>query len=309
MATNTTAVKKIAGINLPVLALLWVCIAWGSTWIVAKIGLDQMPPLQMCALRQLLGGTIWIVFFLVKKQAFPRKDQWGIIFILAVLNFVLSNGLSTWGVKYISAGLGAILGAIFPLWIVIIYLFRGRKIVPLAVAGMLLGFGGVCIIFYDHLQDFLIADFRFGIIISIAATITWAFGSLITRQQMQNFNPYFGLGIQMFISGVFLYGFSSATGAAIPLVEINTTSWQAIAYLVIIGSVLTFAAYLYTLKHLPIEIASIYAYVNPVVAVLMGAYYFRKEQLTTGILIGGVVTLVGVYLVNYAIRKNKNSGE
>ena len=305
MATNTkTAVKKIAGINLPVLALLWVCVAWGSTWIVSKIGLKQMPPLQMCAIRQLAGGAIWIIFFSLKKQSFPQKNQWPIILLMSLLNFVLSNGLSTWGIKYISAGLGAILGAIFPLWIVIIYLFRGKKIAPLAVIGMVLGFGGVCIIFYDHLQDFLVPDFRFGILISIIATITWAFGSLYTRQQMQNFNPYFGLGIQMFISGIFLYSFSVATGQAIPLAEIGVKSWLAIGYLVIIGSVFTFAAYLYTLKHLPIEIASIYAYINPVVAVLMSTYFF-DEKLTLGILAGGLVTLTGVYLVNYAIRKNK----
>jgi drug/metabolite transporter (DMT)-like permease len=305
MATNTNKpVKSIAGISMPVLALVWVCVAWGSTWIASKMGVAQMPALQLCAMRQIAGGVIWIVFYSYKREAFPRKSQWPAILMMSLLNFFLSNSLSTWGVEYISSGLGAILGAIFPLWMVIIFLFRGRRLVPLAVIGMIVGFGGVCIIFYDHLKDFLIPDFRLGIFLSLTATLTWAFGSLITQKQMNNFNPYFGLGIQMLISGICLYGVALLTGKHIPFAAINLQSWLSLIYLVVIGSVITFAAYVYTLKHLPIEIASIYAYMNPVVAVLMSSMIF-KDKITTGIFAGGLVTLAGVYLVNYAIRKNK----
>lgn len=306
-ATNIPE-KKIAGLSMPILALIWVCIAWGSTWIASKMGVKQMPALQLCAMRQIAGGLIWVLFFSYKKQAFPKKGQWRAILIMSLLNFVLSNSLSTWGVQYISSGLGAILGAIFPLWMVIIFLFRGQRLVPLAVVGMIIGFGGVCIIFYDHLKDFLIPDFRFGIFLSLLATLTWAFGSLFTQKEMHNFNPYFGLGIQMLISGVFLYIVSYATGKVVPLSEINQQSWLSLLYLVVIGSVITFAAYVYTLKHLPIEIASIYAYMNPVVAVIMSSFIF-KDKITGGIFIGGLVTLAGVYLVNYAIRRNKAAEE
>ena len=226
------------------------------------------------------------------------------ILFLALFNFAFSNVLATWGIQYISSGLGSILGAIFPLWIVIIYFLQKHKLAKLAIAGMLLGFSGVCIIFYDHLKDFLVADFRFGIFLSIIATITWAIGSVYTQKQVDDFNPYFGLGLQMFFSGIFLIGISSATAKTVPLEKIDAHTWMALAYLILVGSIATFAAYVYTLKTLPIAIASVYAYINPMVAVILGIYIFN-EKVTAGILIGGVVILAGVYIVNYATKNNK----
>ena len=119
------------------LLLTWVCIGWGSTWVVSKIGVAEMPALQMASLRQFFGGVILCSFYLGRRQSLPTKNQWPVILLMALFNFVLSNGLSTWGVKYISSGLGAILGAIFPLWLVIIFFFRGRRIKTSAFIGML----------------------------------------------------------------------------------------------------------------------------------------------------------------------------
>ncbi|MFM2327860.1 MAG: hypothetical protein RIR31_2062, partial [Bacteroidota bacterium] len=104
------------------LALAWVCFFWGTTWLASKEGVRHMPAIQLCAIRQLLGGIIYLIYFIVKKHPWPKGKQWGAILILSFLNFMLSNGLSTWGVQYISSGLGAIIGAIFPLWLVIIAL-------------------------------------------------------------------------------------------------------------------------------------------------------------------------------------------
>jgi drug/metabolite transporter (DMT)-like permease len=102
--------------------------------------------------------------------------------------------------------LGAIIGAIFPLWIVVIGLFNKENKMPLkAITGMILGFGGVCLIFYDHLHDFLNKEFQMGILFSLIATWTWAFATLYTKKQAVNFNPYFSLGLQMLISGVCLF--------------------------------------------------------------------------------------------------------
>ncbi|MFN5135557.1 MAG: DMT family transporter, partial [Chitinophagaceae bacterium] len=220
------------------------------------------------------------------------------------LNFVCSNGLSTWGVKYISAGLGSIIGAIFPLWLVIIGLFSNKEKIPTkAIVGLILGFAGVCIIFYDHLKDFLNPDFRFGIILSIIATWTWAFGSLYTKEHANKFNPYFGLGFQMAVAGISLFFISTFDPNFVPIPKIPAVSWWSIAYLVVFGSVFAFIAYLYSLQHLPTEQASIYAYINPVVAVLLGALIF-DEKVTAILIAGGAVTLYGVYLVNKAFKKS-----
>ena len=112
--------SKIDAIGLPILALCWVSFFWGTTWIASKEGVKHMPPMQLVAIRQFLGGILYVGYFLIKKTPWPKPNQWKTILILSLLNFVLSNGLSTWGIKYISSGLGAILGAIFPIWIVII---------------------------------------------------------------------------------------------------------------------------------------------------------------------------------------------
>ena len=287
-----------------IFALALVCFFWGTTWIAAKEGVrdNRIHPLYMSAIRQLLGGTAFVIFFLSKGQRWPQGKEWRSILILSFLNFLLSNGLSTWGLKYISSGLGAIIGAIFPLWIVIIGLFTASNRMPAkAIIGMILGFGGICTIFYEHLQDFLKPDFLKGISLSLIATWSWAFGTLYTKKHAANFNPYFSLGLQMVISSVALIVISGFTGIATPLLSIPWQSWAAIGYLVWFGSIISFISYLYALQRLPTGQVSIYAYINPVVAVLLGWIIF-SEKLTAFITIGGLVTLLGVYLVNRAFK-------
>jgi drug/metabolite transporter (DMT)-like permease len=285
-----------------VFALTLVCFFWGTTWLASKEGVRHMPPLQMASIRQIIGGACYVIFFLSRGAKLPGRKDWTPILVLSFLNFVLSNGLSTWGVKYISAGLGSIMGATFPLWLVVIGLFSAKEKIPnRAILGLLLGFGGVCIIFYEHLQDFLVPDFRFGIILSLIATWTWAFGTLYTKQQAVNFNPYFSLGLQMLISGTALFTYSELSGNALPITDIPLRSWEAIGYLVLFGSILTFIAYLYALQNLPTGQASIYAYVNPMVAVFLGWLIFH-EKVSLFIVIGGLVTILGVYLVNRAFK-------
>lgn len=295
---------KINAIGLPILALIWVGFFWGTTWIASKEGVRYIPGIQMAAIRQFIAGLLYIVFFLLTKAPWPKGKQWKTIVILAILNFTLSNGLSTAGVKYISSGLGAIIAAIFPIWVVLISFFRGERIAKLAVTGTLISFAGICVIFYEHLGDFLIPDFRLGIILSVIATITWAFGTLYTKKKAATFNPYFSLGLQMFISSLLLFAYNGATGISVNLNQIPLNTWLAIAYLVIVGSLITFTIFIYSLQHLPPEVSSLYAYMNPVVAVLLGSIIFG-ETLSISIALGGIVTLFGLYLVNQSLRKSR----
>lgn len=296
--------SKINGIGLPILALCWVSFFWGTTWIASKEGVKHMPAFQLAGIRQGIGGILYVTYFLFKKTPWPKGKQWKTIFILSVLNFVFSNGLSTWGVKYISSGLGAIIGAIFPLWIVLIMLFRGEKINRLSILGLIVSFGGICFIFYEHLADFINPDFRFGIFLSLFSTVTWAFGSLYTKKKAASFNPYFSLGLQMLISSTFILLITEATNTGVSITSIPAQSWWAIGYLVIVGSVLTFIAFIYALQKLPPEISSVYAYINPIVTVLFGTLIFG-EPLTFFIAVGGIITLCGLYLVNYSVLMAK----
>ena len=303
-ALNPLTIRKKGTRPKAIFALIVVCILWGTTWLASKQGVKFIPDaIQMAGIRQLLGGICYVGFFLYKKMPLPKGKEWIPILVLSFLNFMISNGLSTLALQYkITAGLGAIIGAIFPLWLVVIGLFVSKTRMPvLAIIGLILGFGGVCIIFYDHLNEFLDSKFQFGILLSVIATWTWAIATLYTKRQAVNFNPYFGLGLQMIISGIVLYSFSTVSGRAVALTAIPWQSWAAIAYLVIFGSLIAFVCYLYALQNLPTEQASIYAYINPIVAVVLGSIVF-DEKLTIYLAIGGLVTLLGFYLVNKAYK-------
>lgn len=289
------------------IALATVCFLWGTTWIASRQGVLHMPALQLAGIRQLLAGTIYISYFLYKKAPLPKGREWYIIGVLSFLNILCSNGLTTWGVQYISAGLGAIIAATFPLWMVIIGLLTSKDRIPAdAMKGFLLGFGGICVIFYEHLHDFLNPEFLFGISISVTASWTWALGTIFTKKEAKVFNPYFSLGFQMFFAGLALLLTSYLSGRAIPITDIPWQSWTAIAYLVVFGSVIAFGAYLYALQNLSVEQMSIYAYINPIVAVLFGAVLFG-ERLTGFIAAGGIVTLYGVYRINQALKSSSSA--
>jgi len=283
---------------LALLALAMVSFVWGTTWVVSKQGVAHMSALQMAGIRQIIGGSCYLLYFILKKYPLPSKSDFFPLVILSLLNFVLSNGLSTWGVKYISAGLASLIGAIFPLWIVIIGLVSNKVKPPkMAISGVLLGFTGICVIFYDHLGDFINPDFRFGLILSLIATWSWAFGTIFTKKHAKVFNPYFGLGFQMLLAGLILTFVSGLDSAYVPISDIPAISWFAIFYLVIFGSVIGFICYLYALQHLPTEQTSIYAYINPIVALFMG-WIFLGETLSITIFLGGAITLIGIFLVN-----------
>jgi drug/metabolite transporter (DMT)-like permease len=299
---NPLTIRKKGRKAKAIFALALVCFFWGTTWLASKQGVKYMPALQLAGIRQFIGGSCYVAFFLIKGYQLPRGKEWITVLVLSLLNFLFSNGLNTWGIEYISAGLAAIIAAIFPLWLVVISLFGSKSKISLqAVTGFLIGFAGVCIIFYEHLHDFLNSGFRLGIILSVIATWAWTFGTLYTKKQAVNFNPYFSLGLQMLISGFLLITFTDISGNSIPLAAIPWQSWAAIGYLVIFGSIISFIAYLYALQNLSAEQTSIYAYINPVVAVLLGWLIF-SEKLTAFIAVGGAVTLSGVYLINRAYK-------
>lgn len=291
------------------IALGVVCILWGTTWVASKQGVRHMPALQLAGFRQLTAGFIYIVYFMFSGAEWPRGREWYAIGVLSFLNILCSNGLTTWGVQYISAGLGAIIAATFPLWIVIIGLFTSKDRIPSrALQGFLLGFAGICVIFYEHLQDFLNTEFLFGIAVSFTASWTWALGTLFTKKEARDFNPYFSLGFQMFLAGIVLLTISYATGHTIPVYDIPWQAWSSIGFLVFFGSVIAFAAYLYALQNLAVEQMSIYAYINPIVAVIFGTILFN-EKLTMFIIVGGAITLYGVWMINHALRKDAREKE
>src|SRR5690606_1640683 len=129
-AFNPFTIHKKGARTKAVFALALVCFFWGTTWVASKEGVRHMPALELAGARQAIAGIIYVIFFLARGATLPKGREWIPILVLSFLNFFMSNGLSTWGVQYISAGLGSIMGAIFPLWLVVIGMFSSKKRLP-----------------------------------------------------------------------------------------------------------------------------------------------------------------------------------
>lgn len=267
-----------------------------------------MPAFQMAAIRQFLGGICFVLFFMLcKKLPLPTARQFALLLVMALLMFVGANGLSSWSLKYIPTGLSSLIGALYPLVVVLIEMifFKNRDVSLLTFAGLLLGIGGVAIVFYENAFHGVRAPgFLFGVLLSVAATLAWSAGTIIIARNKIKINPYYATGWQMLISSGILYLVAVGSNDTIPLQAIPEKAWMALSYLVIGGSIISFAAFVYSMKTLPPAIFSLYAYFNPLVAIVT-AGILLNEPLTLNILWGAIVTLLGVFLVNYSIRRNK----
>ena len=289
------------------LALAITSIVWGTTWVASKIGVAEIAPLQMAYIRQFLGGMCFIIFFMLyKKLSFPTRRQFLWLLIMSLLMFVMANGLSTWSLLYIPTGLSALIGALYPLSVVIIEMvfFKNRNMTILTFIGLLLGITGIGIVVYENAFQHRPDGFIFGVVLSVIAMLSWSVGTIIIARGKIKINPYYGTGWQMLISSFILFIVAETTQPTIPFQNISATAWAVIAYLVLAGSLLAFIAFIYSMKKLPPAVSSLYAYMNPLVAMVTAAIVLH-EKLTLNILWGAIVTLIGVFIVNYSIKRSR----
>lgn len=290
-------------------ALFLTSTLWGTTWIVSKIGIRDIPALQMSSLRQFIAGGCFVLFFMLyKKLEWPSRKQWQWLLMMAVLMFVIANGLSTLSLKYISAGLGALIGALYPLSVVLIqrFIFKAEKISIITLVGCFLGIAGIGIVFYENAFHHSGNNFIMGVVLSLIAMLAWSFGTVFIARNKMQMNPYYATGWQMLISSAILMVVSYFVSPLIPLKEITFKAWASILYLVFFGSIVTFVAFIYSMKHLKPAIASLYAYINPLIA-LAAAAVILHEKLNMNIIWGALVTLAGVFLVNYSLKNKRKA--
>ncbi len=290
------------------IALATTSLLWGTTWVASKIGVQHIPPFEMAAIRQFLGGGIFVLYWMIaKKLPFPTRQQLGVLFILSVLMFVFANGLSTWSLQYIPTVLSSLIGALYPLSVVIIEMvfLKNRNLSFLTFVGLILGIGGTAIVFYENaFTGTYNMAFFFGLALSLLAMLAWSIGTIIIARNRVQMNPYYATGWQMLISSFILLFIAVVKGDIIPLHQISFEGWSAVAYLVVAGSLISFAAFVYSMKHLPAALFSLYAYFNPLVAIIT-AGIILGEKLTINILWGAMVTLLGVFLVNFSLRRTR----
>lgn len=298
--------EKVKGKGKGYIALTLTSSLWGTTWVASKLGIEEIPALQMVSLRQIIAGLCFVIFFLVaKKIPLPTAKEWRWLVVISFLMFVMANGLSTWSLNYIPTGLSALIGALYPLSVVIIerIFFKAKKITPLTLLGFILGLAGIGIVFYENAFDNFSSSFILGICLSAIAMLCWSLGTVFIARNKAKLNPYYGAGWQMILSSAILFIFSKITQDPIPLSDVPLKGWLIIFYLVIFGSIITFVSFIYSMKKLPAAVASLYAYFNPLIAIVT-AGFILGEKLTINILWGAIVTVIGVFLVNYSIRKN-----
>jgi drug/metabolite transporter (DMT)-like permease len=287
------------------LALGAVCIIWGTTYLALRVGVTQFPPFLFSGIRFLIAGPILLgLLFLFRKVAFPSRK---IILQQAVSGLMLCAfgvGIVGWSEMYVSSGLAAIICSVMPIWVILINLAFTSEDQPAfpVVLGLIIGLAGIILIFGEHIGDFSEPSYTLGIFMTFLGNICWAFGTVWVKKKTESTDPFLAAGLQMLFGGIFLIPMSLAFD------NYSTINWStdmvfALVYLILFGSVAAYASYSYAIKKLPMTIVSLYAYINPIVAVILGSLIL-DERLNARIGIGILITLAGIYVVNrgYQIR-------
>lgn len=284
---------------IPYIALGAICLIWGTTYLVLRIAVLHFPPFLFVTIRQLLAGGLLIGFMLLSGKAlWPDR---GHIMRQAIAGFfmiTLGNGLVAWAEMYIPSGVAAIICSLMPMMVILINLAINKEERPTVaiLIGVLLGLGGIMMIFGEHLTEFSKQQYQVGILVIFIAVISWAGGSVWLKKRGNDGNAFMNAGLQMFFGGIWL-----VPGALI-FDDLSNVSWSAEAfysliYLVLIGSIVAYACYSYVLRKLPMTIVSLYAYVNPIVAVILG-WLVLHEKLNFRIGVAILITVAGIYIVN-----------
>ena len=308
-------------------ALLAVYLVWGSTYVAIRIAVDTLPPFLLAGVRFLLAGAVLYAWTsrrrdrtraarggagrdAVAAEADPiGPAQWGAATLVGGLLLLGGNGLVVWGEQTVTSGLAAMIIATVPLWMALFgrVLLRERM-TTVSVAGVLLGFAGVAVLIApdgDRASD------PAGTAALCLAALSWGLGSVWSRRLPLPRRPLMATALEMLGGGALLTVVAVAGGelGRFDAGAVTARSWAALAYLVVFGSLVAFTAYVWLLANVRSDLASTYAYVNPLVAVLLG-WALLDETVTMRTLVGGgvVVLAVGLVLAGRP-RKGPSAGE
>ncbi|MCC7465572.1 MAG: EamA family transporter [Saprospiraceae bacterium] len=282
------------------LALALICIIWGTTYTAIKYAVVDFPPFLLVGIRQTAAGLLLLTLALASgKASFPDGRYVRLQMLTGLATITGGNGFVTWGMQYVSSGLAAIIGSLTPIVVVLISLiWHGKeRIHTRMILGVLVGFVGMALIFQEGWQDFMRPEYRWGIAGCFASCLTWSLGTVMAKQwNSAAVSPLLNAGLQITAGG--LGGFVlSALFDTTHTIHHTTSGWISVAYLAVIGSAMAFTLYMFVLKHLSATISSLYTYINPVVAILLG-WLLLGEKLTAWEVAGMALTILGVWIVN-----------
>jgi len=286
------------------LALALICIIWGTTYTAIKYAVHDFPPYLLVGIRQTAAGLLLLALAMgsrsVTMPAWPYIARQSLTGLATITG---GNGFVTWGMQYVSSGLAAIIGSLTPVLVVLLSIaLQSRERIHLRmVLGVLLGFGGLAVIFREGWQDFALPDYRWGIAGCFASCFTWSLGTVLAKKwNSAAVSPLLNAGIQISVGGLGAFVLSGLFDTHYTINH-STAGWLSVLYLTLIGSALAFTLYMFVLKHLSATISSLYTYINPVVAILLG-WALLGEALTFWEVVGMALTIFGVWVVNSGKR-------
>jgi len=282
------------------LAFAIIYFVWGSTYLAIRVGVREVPPLLLAAMRFLFAGLALYGWMIAKGESSPTTREWKSASLLAILIFVFDYGLLFWAEQRVPSGIAAVVMATIPAFIAVaeIFVLRTQELTLRLTLALLIGIAGVAVLMSRSLNLGGAPVDRKGATALIFASISWSVATVIARKLPLPSSKVMSSGAQMLAGGVFL------TLAAAVLGEfrnfhpsaISLGAWLSLLYLIVAGSIIGFTAYVWLIHHESPTKVGTYAYVNPVVAVLVG-YVLGGEALGTRTILGTLFILIGVIVI------------
>ena len=278
-----------------------VCLIWGTTYLGIRISLETIPPLLMAAMRWILAGGLLIAVLALRGERMPARPEWPALAMLGILLLGFGNGAVVWAEQTVPSGLTAVLVATAPFWMVGIdaLMADGEAITLRRLLGLTVGFAGIVMLVWPEIR-FDGGGFLAGVIATQIACVGWALGSSYARRRGRGHasgeNVLVTAAFEMLFGGIALLIVSLALHETARLTFTPRTA-SALLYLIFVGAIAGFSAYAYALKHLSVATVSLYAYVNPMIAVVLGTLVLQ-EPFSVRMLLAALVVLFGSALVS-----------
>jgi len=281
------------------LALLALYIVWGSTYLGIRVAIETIPPFFHAGIRFLISGLILVTWQRAARQSMPTRKQWVSTAIIGTLLLLGGNGLVAWAEQFIPSGIAALIIASVPMFLVIGEAIRPNGVKPnwQGIVGLLIGFVGIFILVGpSEISGSTTKLNPLGVTALLFACLFWAIGSMYSKSADLPKSSLMNTGAQMLMGSISLFIISFISGElnGWDVTAVSTRSLYGLSYLILVGSLIGFASYGWLLQNAPISLVSTYAYVNPIVAVLLGTW-FANEALepriwvATSIIIGSVI--------------------
>jgi drug/metabolite transporter (DMT)-like permease len=288
------------------LAFAIIYLVWGSTFLAIRVGVREVPPFLLAGLRFLIAGLILFGWMRAKGTVWPTAREWFSATLLAVLIFVLDYGLLFWAERRVPSGIAAVMMATIPVFMTLseILFLKTQRLTPRLGSALLVGIGGVLVLVSRSISFGDSPIDSIGAVALIVAAIGWSVGSALTRKLPLPSSKAMSSGAQMLMGGVLLTLTSAALGEfrGFRVEAVSIKAWLALAYLIVAGSIIAFTAYVWLIHHESPTKVGTYAYVNPVVAVLLG-YFLGGEGLSLRTIVGPMLVLVSVVVITTTPNK------